>query len=70
MKSDQNSRKNFFVVVLQFLSHSVFLSTGAKIVKEQSSASYLSEQGGLKLWGLTLIPAKPPCVSSRVVIQV
>uniref|UniRef100_A0A3P9B0A0 L1 transposable element RRM domain-containing protein n=1 Tax=Maylandia zebra TaxID=106582 RepID=A0A3P9B0A0_9CICH len=69
MKSDQNSRKNFFVVVLRFLSHSVFLSTGAKIVKEQSSASYLSEQGGLKLWGLTLIPAKPPCVSSRVVIQ-
>ncbi|XP_006810562.1 SUN domain-containing protein 3-like isoform X2 [Neolamprologus brichardi] len=42
---------------------------GAKIVKEQSSASYLSEQAGLKLWGFTLIPAKPPCVSPRVVIQ-
>ncbi|XP_005724273.1 SUN domain-containing protein 3-like isoform X2 [Pundamilia nyererei] len=66
---DLRKRIDFLLPVGDRMPNFALEELGAKIVKEQSSASYLSEQGGLKLWGLTLIPAKPPRVSSRVVIQ-
>ncbi|KAL3993106.1 hypothetical protein ACER0C_010380 [Sarotherodon galilaeus] len=66
---DLRKRIDFLLPVRDRMPNFALEELGAKIVKEQSSASYLSEQAGLKLLGLTLIPAKPPCVSPRVVIQ-
>ncbi|XP_039463605.1 SUN domain-containing protein 3-like [Oreochromis aureus] len=66
---DIKKRMDFLLPVGDRMPNFALEGLGAKMVKEQSSASYLPEQSGLKLWGLTLIPAKPPCVSPRVVIQ-
>ncbi|XP_039463603.1 SUN domain-containing protein 3-like isoform X2 [Oreochromis aureus] len=66
---DIKKRMDFLLPVGDRMPNFALEGLGAKIVKEQSSASYLPEQSGLKLWGLTLIPAKPLCVRPRVVIQ-